>query len=152
MIGEGWAELPGMLVRLGAAIVLALPVGWEREHRQHSPGLRTFPLVSMGACAFLLIGQYAFRDHLDAEARVFQALLSGIGFIGGGAILTARAEVHGLATAASLWVTAGIGAAAAYRLYGLAAVLSLTTLAALDVLKPLKEHPEKADAPPRERK
>jgi putative Mg2+ transporter-C (MgtC) family protein len=151
MIGEGWAELPGMLIRLGVAVVLALPVGWERKHREHSPGLRTFPLVAMGACAFLLIGQYAFRDDLDAEARVFQALLSGIGFIGGGAILKGRAAVHGLATAVSLWVTAGIGAAAAYRLYGLAAILSLITLGALHWLHPLLEPPGGGEAPPRER-
>jgi putative Mg2+ transporter-C (MgtC) family protein len=150
MIGEGWEELPGMLVRLGASIVLALPVGWERKHGEHSPGLRTFPLVAMGACAFLLIGQYAFRDNLDAEARVFQALLSGIGFIGGGAILKGRASIHGLATAVSLWVTAGIGAASAYRLYGLAAALSLATLAALELLKPLKVR-SRTDAPPREK-
>ena len=146
MTGAGWDEFPRMLLNLATAFVLALPVAWEREHRALSPGLRTFPLVSMGACAFLLIGLHVFKDHVDGQARVFQALLSGIGFIGGGAIIKGRAEIRGLATAVSLWVTAAIGAAVAYRLYLLAAVLSAATLFALQVLKPFKKDPAEADA------
>lgn len=139
MFGEGWAELPQMLIRLAVAFMLALPVGWEREHRALSPGLRTFPLVSMGSCAFLLIGQYVFKDHIEGEARVFQALLSGIGFIGGGAIIKGRHKIKGLATAVSLWVTAGIGVSAAFGLYALGLVLALATLIVLQLLKPLKD-------------
>ena len=71
--------------------------------------------------------------------------MSGIGFIGAGAIIKGRAEVHGLATAVSLWITVSVGIAASYRLFALAAVLSGTTLVALRLLKPLKRHPEQAD-------
>jgi putative Mg2+ transporter-C (MgtC) family protein len=85
------------------------------------------------------------RDHVDAQARVFQALISGIGFIGAGAIIKDRGEVHGLATAVSLWVTVSVGIAAAYDLFVLAAVLSGTTLVALRLLKPFKRNPEEAD-------
>jgi putative Mg2+ transporter-C (MgtC) family protein len=142
---NGWHELPGILLNLAVAFVLGIPVGWDREHQKFGPGLRTYPLLAMGACAYLEIGQFAFRDHIEGQARVFQALVSGIGFIGAGAIIKGRAEVHGLATAVSLWVTVSVGIAASYRLFALAAVLSGTTLVALRLLKPLKRHPEQAD-------
>lgn len=135
----GIEQLLGMLGRLAVAFVLGLPVGWEREHRALSPGLRTFPLVATGACAFLLIGQFIFPDDAGAQAYVFQAVLSGIGFIGGGAIIKGKAGIQGIATAVSLWTTAAVGAATAYRLYGLAVFLSLATLCALQILRPLKD-------------
>jgi putative Mg2+ transporter-C (MgtC) family protein len=141
----GLAEFPGMLLKLAVAFALAIPIGWERERHDVGPGLRTFPLLAMGACGYLEIGQFAFRDHIEGQARVFQALVSGIGFIGGGAILKGRAEVHGLATAVSLWVTVSVGIAASYGLFALGAVLSATTLIGLWALKPLKKHPEEAD-------
>jgi putative Mg2+ transporter-C (MgtC) family protein len=144
----GWEELPGALLSLAIAFLLGIPIGWDREHQEVGPGLRTYPLLAMGACAYLEIGQVAFRDHIEGQARVFQALVSGVGFIGAGAIIKGRAEVHGLATAISLWITVSVGIAASYRLFVLAAVLSGTTLVALRLLKPLKRHPEKADKGP----
>ncbi|HXU61313.1 MAG TPA: MgtC/SapB family protein, partial [Polyangia bacterium] len=109
---NGWHEFSQVLLNLAAAFLLALPVGWDREREDVGPGLRTYPLLAMGACAYLEIGQFAFRDHIEGQARVFQALVSGIGFIGAGAIIKGRAEVHGLATAVSLWITVSIGIAA----------------------------------------
>jgi len=147
---KGLEELPRILLNLVVAFALGIPIGWDRERHQAGPGLRTYPLLGMGACAYLEIGQFAFRDHIEGQARVFQALVSGIGFIGAGAIIKGRQEVHGLATAVSLWVTVSVGIAASYDLYVLAAVLSGTTLVALRLLKPFKRHPEQADrgAPP----
>jgi putative Mg2+ transporter-C (MgtC) family protein len=142
---SGWDHLPRILLNLAVAFVVAIPVGWDRERQDVGPGLRTYPLLAMGACAYLEIGQVAFHDHIEGQARVFQALVSGIGFIGAGAIIKGRAEVHGLATAVSLWITVSIGIAASYELYVLAGVLSGTTLVALRLLKPLKRHPEQAD-------
>lgn len=141
----GWAELPQILLNLAVAFVLAIPIGWDRERQQIGPGLRTYPLLAMGACAYLEIGQFAFRDHVEGQARVFQALVSGIGFIGAGAIIKGHTKVHGIATAVSLWITVSVGIAASYQLFVLAAVLSATTLVALRLLKPLKQHPERAD-------
>ena len=136
---EGLDQLPGMLLRLAVAFALGLPVGWEREHRALSPGLRTFPLVATGACAFLLIAQHVFPGDAGAQAYAFQAVLSGIGFIGGGAIIKGKGNIKGIATAVCIWITAAVGAAVAYRLYLLGATLSLATLAALQLLSPLKE-------------
>jgi putative Mg2+ transporter-C (MgtC) family protein len=142
---SGLNELPTILLNLAVAFALGIPIGWERERYEVGPGLRTYPLLAMGACAYLEIGQFAFRDEIEAQARVFQALVSGIGFIGGGAIIKGRAEVHGLATAVSLWITVSVGIAASYQLFALGAVLSAATLVALRLLKPLKRHPEEAD-------
>ena len=147
----GWEELPGMLLSLAIAFVLGIPVGWEREQYKMGPGIRTYPLVALGACAYVLIGEHVFRDHPEGQARVFQALVSGIGFLGAGAIMKGRAEIHGLATAVSLWVTVSIGIAAAYELFPLGAVMSLATFATLRLLKPFKRHPNRADQPPRYR-
>ena len=141
----GWEELPRTLLSLAVAFVLGIPIGWDRERQKVGPGLRTYPLLAMGACAYLEIGQFAFHDHIEGQARVFQALVSGVGFIGAGAIIKSRGEVHGLATAVSLWVTVSVGIAASYQLFALAAVLSVTTLVALRLLKPFKRQPEQAD-------
>lgn len=132
------SDLAGMLGRLAAAFALGLPVGWEREHRSLSPGLRTFPLVAAGSCAFVMIGQHAFGDDSSAQAYVFQAILSGVGFIGAGAIIKGKSEIQGIATAVSIWVTAALGTAVGYRLYALAVALAAATLGALQLLKPLK--------------
>ncbi len=144
----GWEELPGILLSLTVAFVLGIPIGWDRERQGFGPGLRTYPLLALGACAYIEIGQFAFHDQLDGQARVFQALVSGIGFIGAGAIIKGRAEVHGIATAVSLWITVSVGIAASYELFPLAAVLSGTTLFALRVLEPFKRHSEDADEGP----
>jgi putative Mg2+ transporter-C (MgtC) family protein len=142
---NGGDDLPRTLLSLAVAFALGIPVGWERERQRFGPGLRTFPLLAMGACAYAEIGQIAFHDHVDGQARVLQALISGVGFIGAGAIIKGRADVHGLATAVSLWVTVSVGIAASYQLFVLSAVLSATTVAALWMLKPFKRNPGQAD-------
>lgn len=140
----GWDEFPRMLLSLAVAFALGLPIGWERGDPA-KPGLRTYPLLAMGACAYLQIGQFAFHNNPDAQARVFQGLVSGMGFIGAGAIIKGRVKIHGLATAVSLWVTVAIGIAASYQLFALGIVLSGTTLLVLLLLDPKKLHPEEAD-------
>lgn len=146
---SGWEEFPRMLLSLVVAFGLGIPIGWE-QGGEAKPGLRTYPLLAMGACAYLEIGQFAFRNNIEAEARVFQGLVSGIGFIGAGAIIKGRLKVRGLATAVSLWVTVAIGVAASYQLFALAAFLSVTTLLVLWILHPKENHPEEPDKLDRE--
>lgn len=141
---NGWTELPRMLLNLGVAFALGIPIGLERGGPKYRPELRTYPLLAMGACAYIDIGQFVFHNNTEAQARVFQGLISGIGFIGAGAIIKRRAELHGLATAVSLWVTVSIGIAAAYQLFVLAIILSGATLAALRLLRPLIWHAEES--------
>src|SRR3954470_7310858 len=104
-------EVLGNLGHLMLAYVLTLGMGWESEKEAHTAGIRTFPIVSMASCGYLLL----MGAHADAAAqsRLLQGLITGIGFIGGGAILKQKATVRGTATAASLWNAAIIGAAIA---------------------------------------
>jgi putative Mg2+ transporter-C (MgtC) family protein len=123
VFGLDWQQIWTNLYHLLLAFLLALPLGWDREHRAHSAGLRTFPLVSLGSCAYMLTGIYVL-ESTDAEARVMYGILTGIGFIGGGAILKEGGNVAGTATAASIWNTGGIGMAVAWDRYEIALMLS----------------------------
>ena len=91
------------LAALLAAYGLASPIGWDREKSARSAGLRTFPLVAMAACGFVQTAQSALGQEPEALARVMEGIITGIGFIGGGAILKHGASVKGTATAASIW-------------------------------------------------
>ena len=111
----GWpdaAEIGRVLFRLLAAMVLGGAIGLQREHAGKPAGLRTHMLVSMGACLFVLACITHDFDNADLS-RVIQGLATGIGFIGGGAILKLAAdhEIKGLTTAAGIWMTAAIGMA-----------------------------------------
>lgn len=130
------------LSALLAAFLLALPVAWDREKRRASPGLRTFPLVSMSACAYVLVAISILEGSSDAHARMLQGLATGIGFIGGGAILKSENRVTGTATAASIWAMGAMGAAIAYRRLEIALLLTLVTYGTLKWLKPLKKNDE----------
>jgi putative Mg2+ transporter-C (MgtC) family protein len=68
------------------AYILALPIGWDREKNARTAGLRTCPLVAVAACGYMLVGRQVFSST-EAEARVMDGIITGIGFIGGGAIL-----------------------------------------------------------------
>ena len=110
--------------QLGAALLLALPIALNREHRGEGAGLRTFPLVSIACCGFMLVGMDVYEGS-DAEAKVMYGIITGIGFIGGGAILKESGKVAGTATAAGLWNTGAIGISVAYSRYEIAIVLSV---------------------------
>jgi len=118
-----WNQVAGDLLHLGIAFALAVPLGWNREREQRGAGLRTFPLVAIGSCAFLLIGR-SILDGSESHARLLYGLMTGIGFIGGGSILKDRGSVSGTATAASIWNTGAIGAAVAWQRYEIAIALS----------------------------
>lgn len=126
------------LGQLAVAFLLALPIAWDREQRARSAGLRTFTLVAISTCGFLIAARSSIGPSADAESRVWQGLLTGIGFIGSGAILKTEGGVHGTATAASIWTTAAVGAAVAYSNYDIAIVLSLANFVVLRWLAPFK--------------
>lgn len=127
------------LLLIGAAFLLALPIGWERQRAHRPAGLRTFPIVAIACCVFVLIGTEVFPDAPDAQSRLIAGLMTGMGFIGGGAILKGPhgEDVRGVTTAASLWTMAALGAAVAYRRFELAIVLMVFNLLILRWLAPL---------------
>ena len=127
------------LAQLGAAYILALPVAWNREKgKERNAGLRTFPLVALASCGYMLVGMEVL-DTTDAEGRIFHGLITGMGFIGGGAILKSKGGVTGTATAASLWVTGAIGIATAFNRYEIAVALSLVTVLTLQFIPHVKD-------------
>jgi len=107
-------EIGGNLLQIGIAYLLAMPVAWNREREARSAGLRTFPLVAVAACGYMLLGIQVLSST-DAEARVLYGIIAGMGFIGGGAILKTKQRVAGTATAASLWNTGAIGTSVAFH-------------------------------------
>ncbi len=127
-------------LRVALAFALAIPIGWERHKSERNLGLRTFPIVAMAACGFMLIVKNMPGANAETHARLVQGLITGIGFIGGGAILKEGASVRGLATASSIWCTGAIGAAVAFEREEIAVVLSLITFLTLRLLTPVVEH------------
>lgn len=120
------------------AFVLALPVGWEREKEHRAAGVRTLPLVAVASCCYILVTQRLLGFREPNMDRVIQGLITGVGFIGGGAIFRAGDTVRGTATAASIWLVGALGAAVAVRAYDLAIILSIVNFAALWFLQPVK--------------
>lgn len=123
---------------LAVAYVLALPIGWNREKEERSAGLRTFPLVAVATCGIVQATETILQGHPEGTARIIEGLMTGMGFIGGGAILKTGNSVHGTATAASLWATGATGAAVGLGAYDVAVVISLFTFLTLWLLAPLK--------------
>ncbi len=133
-----WGQTLDYLLHLLAAYLLALPCALDREQESRSAGLRTFPLVAVGACGFLLVGASFLSDE-TANARLMQGLIGGLGFLGGGAIIKYKGNVIGMATAASIWNTGALGMAIAYNRFEIAIVLSLLNFLTLRVGKSVKQ-------------
>ncbi|KRG67288.1 methyltransferase [Stenotrophomonas terrae] len=135
-------SLTVIVSRLTTAIVLGGLLGLERERKGRAAGLKTHILVSVGSALFVLAPLQMGISGADVT-RVMQGIVSGIGFLGAGAILKLDAEerIQGLTTAAGIWATAAIGMAAGM---GMEMVALITTLAALAVVSTLpKLMPEK---------
>src|SRR6266700_1117016 len=131
---DQWQQALRDLQHLGVAYALTALIGWDREQEAHSAGLRTFPIVGMASCGYLLV--LGMQPDVAAQSRVLQGLITGIGFVGGGAILKEGATVRGTATAASIWNAGVIGAAVALDRYGIAVILAALNLFTLRALLP----------------
>jgi putative Mg2+ transporter-C (MgtC) family protein len=128
-----------IVVRLLMAVLLAAVLGWERERRGRPAGLRTHMLVGLGAALFVLVPLEAGMAD-DAISRVLQGVISGIGFLGAGAIIKFddAGRVQGLTTAASIWATAAIGVAVGLGHHLTAIVATLIALVILSILQRLE--------------
>jgi putative Mg2+ transporter-C (MgtC) family protein len=131
-----WGEL---LARLALAAVLGGIIGIERELREREAGLRTHLLVSLGSCLFTVVSAYGFHEFLASGASVVRAdptriaaqIVTGIGFLGAGAIIRQGLSVRGLTTAATLWVVAAIGMAAGAGYYSAAVITTAVVVVSL---------------------
>lgn len=134
-----WWEVVSHIIDLAIAYAVALPIGWDREREERSAGIRTFPLVAVASCGFVLIALRVLGEGSVGQARILEGLITGVGFIGGGAILKRGNRASGTATAASLWATGALGAAVGYGLYDIAVILSIVTYATLRWMVPVKQ-------------
>jgi putative Mg2+ transporter-C (MgtC) family protein len=126
-----------IVLKVLLAYALGLPTGWERFKHDRSAGIRTFPLVSLGSCAYMLAASQLPVD-VASHSRILVGVMTGIGFIGGGSILKEGASVHGTATAASLWNMGAIGACVALENFPLALVLCVFNYVTLLLITPIE--------------
>lgn len=124
--------------RMAMALALGAAIGWDRERRDAEAGLRTHMLVALGAALFVLVPMEAGMND-EQLSRVVQGLVSGIGFLGAGAVLKDSGEgrIHGLTTAATIWATAAVGIAAGLGHTGTAAIATVFMLLVLVWLRRL---------------
>ncbi len=133
-----WWRITSNFTHMAVAYLLALPIAWDRENQARSAGMRTFPLVAVASCGYMLVG-LSVLEGADAQARLMYGLITGIGFIGGGAIIKDKAGVSGTATAASLWNTGAIGMSVAWGRFEIALLLSAVNFFTLLLVPKLKE-------------
>jgi putative Mg2+ transporter-C (MgtC) family protein len=126
---------PHILLRLTVAAALGGAIGLERELRERQAGLRTHLVVCVGSALFTLVSAYAFTSPRVDPTRIAAQIVSGIGFLGAGAIIRQGLSVRGLTTAATLWLVAAIGMASGAGYYDAAII---ATLGALLTLGPLR--------------
>jgi len=125
-------------LQLLVAMILGMVLGTERAIAGKTAGMRTYALVSMGACLFVIISTVVTKSLIGLTGvdplRVVSGIITGVGFIGAGLIIFRDSSVRGLTTAAGLWVAAGVGVAVGYKLYILAILAVLLTLFVFTIL------------------
>jgi putative Mg2+ transporter-C (MgtC) family protein len=140
--------------RLLLSAGLGAAIGLEREYRRKPAGLRTNILIAIGSALFTILS-ISMTSSTGDPSRVAGQIVTGIGFLGGGAILRNRDTVHGMTTAATIWVNAAIGVACGIGQYELATITTALTLVVLVVLPPIETYferragwPDRHQAPP----
>ena len=146
-----------LTVRLVVALLLGGVIGWERELQRMPAGFRTHALVALGSAIFTVISVYAFPGSDADPTRIAAQIVSGIGFLGGGAILHYGGTVRGLTTAASLWSVAAVGMAAGAGLYVLAVLSAVLVIIGLELFQRIErvmkrrldipDHPRSTEEP-----
>jgi len=119
------------MISIILATVLGAAIGLERELSGKAAGLRTNLLISLGAAVFTIISREMATSGEESVTRIAAQIVTGVGFLGAGAIIQDRRSVHGLTTAASIWLVASIGMACGGRFYKLAVVASGIAVLAL---------------------
>lgn len=139
---------PGDLFSVILAIVLGAAIGLERQVSGKAAGLRTNVLICLGAAVFTIISKQIVIGADDSVARIAAQVVTGVGFLGAGAIIQDRGGVHGLTTAATIWLVASIGMACGagfYRLAVIAALIAILVLIGLAKLaRPLEQYGAKS--------
>ena len=124
------------LVPMLVSTLLGTLVGWERQMGRKPAGLRTHTLVCMGSTLFVLLTEHSITafggGHNVDPTRIIHGVVTGVGFLGAGSIMRQEGFVHGLTTAASVWIVAAIGVTVGCRAYGLAVAATVLALVVLE--------------------
>ena len=143
-----WDVMLAYTVQMALAFGLVLPVGFNRESSRQSIGLRTFPLVSLASCCFTLLGFELNGDEDSLMGEVLGGIITGIGFVGGGAILQKDDRIEGTSTAAAIWAAGCVGVAVAMGRLEIAVLISVFMVGIFYFAKPLKKTLDnQSDAP-----
>ncbi len=146
----GWESIVQVLI----AALLGGLIGFEREWRGRDAGLRTNMLIAMGACLFTIISIKGFPlqgSSAKDTARLAAQVVTGIGFLGAGAIIQTRGHAKGMTTAATIWMVAAIGVAVGVEAYVLGAFASIITVLILRFLRPVSKTIAHLDDKPKEK-
>ncbi|HAH04816.1 MAG: MgtC/SapB transporter [Parcubacteria group bacterium GW2011_GWA2_43_17] len=131
-----------LILRIVIAAIFGGVIGWERQKDGKPAGLRTHMLVSTGAALFTIISfavVSVFEDSVIDPTRIAAGIITGVGFLGAGAILQSKGEVHGLTTAASIWIVSAVGMAVGFGLHILAGATTVVTVIVLYLLEKLEQ-------------
>ena len=134
-----WDVMLAYTVQMVLAFGLVLPVGFNRESSRQSIGLRTFPLVSLASCCFTLLGFELNGDDDSLMGEVLGGIITGIGFVGGGAILQKDDRIEGTSTAAAIWSAGCVGVAVAMGRLEIAVLISVFMVGIFYFVSPIKE-------------
>jgi Uncharacterized membrane protein len=149
MFSDFWSTVNGIELtatsasfRLLVALLLGSLVGIERKRKGQMAGLRTFALISMGACLAMILSIYVPQEYLGLKngdpGRIAAQVITGIGFLGAGAIIQMKGSVRGLTTAAGIWIVATIGMAVGVGMYLVAIVATILVILVLTVLEKIE--------------
>lgn len=142
-----------MLLRLVLATVMGAVVGWERESQRKPAGLRTHMMVALGAATFTLATLQLFLlvegepSARSDPVRIIEGIVGGIGFLGAGQIIQSRGSVHGVTTAAGIWVVGGVGIACGIGHYVLASMTVGLAFGVLTLARILEQHTKDEEIP-----
>ena len=141
-----WLPFTVIAARLALAALLGAAVGFEREWRQHSAGLRTHILVALAAAAFAILGiEIVHSAQFEEDSarldplRLIEAVTAGVAFLAAGTIIVARGQVKGLTTGAGLWLAGAIGLAAGLGFWQIALLATVLAVLILGLMRPLEQ-------------
>ena len=156
----GAEELPlttdaDFILRIVITLVLAIAIGIEREYHGHPAGMRTMALVGVGACLFTAVGLEPLFSGRADPTRIAAQIVTGVGFLGAGAILRQGTDVRGMTTAATIWVVAAMGMVVGFGFYVIAIFTTALVLTTLVAIRPIERrlfkgspHRRRDDTPP----
>ena len=132
------------MLGMSLAMLLGACVGFERKRKGQTAGVRTFSLIAMGATLAMILSIYVPQAYLGLKhgdpGRIAAQVVTGIGFLGAGTIIFQKNVVHGLTTAAGLWVTAAIGLSCGTGMFAVAGATTVLVLLGLEVVNALHPH------------